>query len=90
MTRKDFILLSRAIYETNKSIRGEVNSSNPVERVFTEKRLEGVRQAASTICNALVDECGRAFDPAMFLKNCGFGTIEISAHVPPVTGGDRG
>jgi len=73
MTRKDYVNIAAAILATQTGIRNNVGSDPAVPyEIEREAQLRGVRRAAAHICDFLADDNPR-FDPAQFLKACGYG-----------------
>lgn len=66
MTRKDYILIAKAIADTQERIRP---IGNPDMR---DNQLRGVRRTAAHLADALAQDNPR-FDPATFLTACGYG-----------------
>lgn len=76
MTRKDYVLLAKAISDTQERIR-----SIAKESADTGTQLRGVRRAAAYICDALAADNLR-FDQTMFLKACGYGATTMNPRDP--------
>lgn len=69
MTRKDYIAIAGAIRATQERIRYSNGDSSPIR----DQQLRGVRRAAAHLADALAEDNPR-FDPARFLKECGYGS----------------
>jgi hypothetical protein len=80
MTRKDFILISTAIRATQERIKNSAGAWMTSD--LRDEQLRGVRRAAAHICDALVAECGKAFDPGRFLTDCGYGATSMNPRDP--------
>lgn len=75
MTRKDYINIAAAIVATQERIKehlADPASRSSVVKMQMDAQLRGVRRAAAHICNTLAADNPR-FDPAQFLKACGYG-----------------
>jgi hypothetical protein len=88
MTRKDYVLLAKAIRDTQERIKSqfeerrradELNLVDP--RIPLTAQLRGVRRAAAHICDALAADNPR-FDPTQFLKACGYGATSMNPRDP--------
>lgn len=71
MTRKDYILIAKAITDTQARIRSTVESA--MSSSYDEaEQLRGVKRTAAHLCDALTADNPR-FNPTQFLKACGYG-----------------
>lgn len=80
MTRKDYILIAKAITDTQARIRASCEADHRERRDGgQENQLRGVRRVAAHICDALAADNPR-FDPVTFLKACGYGAMPDSMY----------
>ena len=76
MTRKDYVLLAKAISDTQERIRRTFRSAD--EELYgrdRDQQLRGVRRTAAHICDALAADNPR-FDAGQFLSACGYGATK--------------
>jgi hypothetical protein len=71
MTRKDYIAIAGAIRTTQERIRG-TQGLHGVTESHIPQQLRGVRRAAAHLAYALAQDNPR-FNPARFLRECGYG-----------------
>lgn len=73
MTRKDYILIAKAITDTQKRI-----NEHHADLVGTRlDMLKGVRKAAAHLADALAADNPR-FDSTVFLTACGYGATSMN------------
>lgn len=79
MTRKDYILIAKAITNTQERIKastfGPIGDNGKAYPVDKEEQLRGVRRVAAHLADALAAD-NPNFDAARFLKACGYGGTE--------------
>ena len=71
MTRRDFIMLSKALSDCRERIKSQ-GFNNELEQQAQRDKLAGVRKAAAHIADAIRED-NPTFDAQRFLVDCGYG-----------------
>lgn len=79
MTRKDYILLAKAISDTQDRIRNNVGGDGDYTKCGDQ--LRGVRRVAAHLADALAADNPR-FDAGRFLTACGYGATTMNPSDP--------
>lgn len=78
MTRKDYILIAKAITDTQERIKADCSyADTDAHKRDTDQQLRGVRRVAAHLATALTLDNPRGFDPTRFLKACGYGASDF-------------
>ena len=84
MTRKDYVNLAEAV----RAAQGRIAKDIAYSDEQLTQQLRGVRRLAASICDTLMADNPKGFDPVIFLRNCGYGVRnmrearDVMGHAP--------